>query len=70
MRLLALGVDHRSAPASVREALAFDGPKYAAGLDLLARDFPRQRARDPLDLQPGRALRRGQPGAGARDQTP
>ena len=28
VRLLALGVDHRSAPASVREALAFDGTKY------------------------------------------
>ena len=40
MRLLALGVDHRSAPASVREALAFDGTKCAAGLDLLARTFP------------------------------
>ena len=40
VRLLALGVDHRSAPASVREALAFDGTKYAAGLDLLAQTFP------------------------------
>lgn len=40
MRLLALGVDHRSAPASVREALAFDGPRCAAGLDLLSRTFP------------------------------
>jgi glutamyl-tRNA reductase len=38
--LLALGVDHRSAPASVREALAFDGLKYAAGFDLLAQTFP------------------------------
>jgi glutamyl-tRNA reductase len=38
--LLALGVDHRSAPASVREALAFDGTRCAAGLDLLARTFP------------------------------
>ena len=40
MRLLALGVDHRSAPASVREALGFEGVKYHAGLDLLARTFP------------------------------
>jgi glutamyl-tRNA reductase len=35
-----VGVDHRSAPASVREALAFDGPKCAQGLDALARTFP------------------------------
>jgi glutamyl-tRNA reductase len=40
VRLLALGVDHRSAPASVREALAFDGTKCAVGLDLLAQTFP------------------------------
>jgi glutamyl-tRNA reductase len=40
VRLLALGVDHRSAPAPVREALAFDGTKCAEGLDLLARAFP------------------------------
>ena len=40
VRLLALGVDHRSAPVSVREALAFDGAKCAAGLDLLAKTFP------------------------------
>jgi glutamyl-tRNA reductase len=40
VRLLALGVDHRSAPASVREALAFEGTKYDAGLDLVARNFP------------------------------
>jgi glutamyl-tRNA reductase len=35
-----MGVDHRSAPASVREALAFDGPKCAAGLEVLSRTFP------------------------------
>jgi glutamyl-tRNA reductase len=40
VRLLALGVDHRSAPASVREALAFSGHKYASGLDFLAQTFP------------------------------
>jgi len=40
VRLLALGVDHRSAPAPVREALAFDGTKCAEGLDLLVRAFP------------------------------
>lgn len=40
MRLLALGVDYRSAPASVREALAFDGTRQKAGLDHLAHAFP------------------------------
>ncbi|SIO39460.1 glutamyl-tRNA reductase [Singulisphaera sp. GP187] len=40
MKLLALGVDHRSAPTSIREALAFDGPKLARGLDTLAESFP------------------------------
>ncbi len=40
MRLLAVGVDHRSAPASVREALAFDGAKHAQGLETLGRTFP------------------------------
>jgi glutamyl-tRNA reductase len=40
VKLLALGVDHRSAPASIREALAFDGRKGADGLAALARAFP------------------------------
>ena len=40
MRLLALGVDYRSAPVSVRQALAFDGAKYDKGLSLLAKTFP------------------------------
>ena len=40
MRLLALGVDHRSAPAAIREAVAFDGAKYRKALGLLARTFP------------------------------
>lgn len=40
MRVLALGVDHRKAPASVREALAFDGPKHDAGLGSLQEHFP------------------------------
>jgi glutamyl-tRNA reductase len=40
VRLLALGVDYRSAPATVREALAFEGAKQRAGLDLFARTFP------------------------------
>jgi glutamyl-tRNA reductase len=40
VRLIALGVDHRSAPAAVREALAFDGPKLADGLNALTREFP------------------------------
>ena len=40
MKLLALGVDHRTAPAAVREALAFDGPRRDEGLDALAAAFP------------------------------
>lgn len=41
MKLLSLGVDHQSAPAPVREALAFDGGKLASGLDGLTSAFPR-----------------------------
>jgi glutamyl-tRNA reductase len=37
VKLVALGVDYRSAPAEVREALAFEGPE---GLEALARAFP------------------------------
>ena len=40
MKLLALGVDHRTAPAPIREALAFDGPKLDRGLAELAATFP------------------------------
>ena len=40
MRLLALGVDHRSAPAAIREALAFDAAKYGKGLGLWPQAFP------------------------------
>lgn len=40
MKLLALGVDHRSAPTSVREALAFDGRRRDEALDALAAGFP------------------------------
>jgi glutamyl-tRNA reductase len=40
VKLLALGVDYRSAPAAVREALAFDGPKHSEALDALTRAFP------------------------------
>ena len=40
MKLLALGVDHRSAPTAVREALAFDGPKNKLGLDSLKASYP------------------------------
>jgi glutamyl-tRNA reductase len=39
VRLLALGVDYRSSPASIREALAFDGIKLDTGLDLLTSTF-------------------------------
>jgi glutamyl-tRNA reductase len=35
-----LGVDHRSAPTSARELLAFGGTKCATGLNLLAQTFP------------------------------
>ncbi len=40
MKLLALGVDHRRAPAPVREALAFEGPRRDEGLDALTKAFP------------------------------
>lgn len=40
MKLLALGVDHHSAPQPVREALAFDGPKRLEGLAELQARFP------------------------------
>ena len=40
MKVLALGVDHRKAPALVREALAFDGAKRDDGLAALASAFP------------------------------
>ena len=40
MKVLALGVDHRNAPTSVREALAFEGPKRDAGLASLSAAFP------------------------------
>jgi hypothetical protein len=33
--MLALGVDHRSAPTAVREALAFEGERRQRGLDAL-----------------------------------
>ena len=40
MRLVTVGVDHRSAPATVREALAFNDDRAQGGLDALARTFP------------------------------
>ncbi|WP_435008549.1 glutamyl-tRNA reductase [Tundrisphaera lichenicola] len=40
MKLLALGVDHRKAPAPVREALAFEGARLDQGLDALKSGFP------------------------------
>ncbi|AMV35864.1 glutamyl-tRNA reductase [Planctomyces sp. SH-PL62] len=40
MRLLALGVDHRSAPATVREALAFGDDRLDAALRSLQDAFP------------------------------
>jgi glutamyl-tRNA reductase len=40
VKLLALGVDHRRAPAPVREALAFEGTRRDEGLDALAKAFP------------------------------
>jgi glutamyl-tRNA reductase len=35
-----MGVDHRSAPTAVREALAFEGAKLARGIDSLKSGFP------------------------------
>jgi len=40
VKLLALGVDHHSAPAPVREALAFNDSKGPDGLDALKAAFP------------------------------
>ncbi len=40
MKLMALGVDHHSAPQEVREALAFDGAKRADGLRAMKAQFP------------------------------
>ena len=40
MRILTLGVDHRSAPTSVREALAFEGERRREGLDALKDSAP------------------------------
>jgi glutamyl-tRNA reductase len=40
VKLLALGVDYHSAPTSIREALAFDGPRLTEGLGALAGAFP------------------------------
>ncbi len=40
MKLLALGTDHRHAPADVREGIAFDGPKLDSGLGALVAEFP------------------------------
>ena len=39
LRLLCLGIDHRSAPTAVREALAFDGDARDNGLDMLRSTF-------------------------------
>src|SRR3954470_17465284 len=38
--MLALGVDHRSAPTSVRETLAFEGERLRRGLDALKDNAP------------------------------
>src|SRR3954451_25372644 len=38
--MLALGVDHRSAPTAVREALAFEGGRLRRGLDALKANAP------------------------------
>ena len=40
------------------EALAFDGRKGPDGLNTLVNAFPGNELRDPLDMQPRRALRR------------
>jgi glutamyl-tRNA reductase len=38
--MLALGVDHRSAPTAVREALAFEGKRRQRGIDALKENAP------------------------------
>jgi glutamyl-tRNA reductase len=40
MRLLSVGVDYRTAPTVLREALAFEGTRQAAGLARLRERFP------------------------------
>jgi len=40
VKVLALGLDHRQAPAPIREALAFDGPKLNDSLVALGSAFP------------------------------
>ncbi len=40
MSLLALGLDHRTAPTVIREALAFEGPRLDHALDALRADHP------------------------------
>lgn len=40
MKLLALGVDHRSAPTRIREALSFEGEKLPRALEALVAAFP------------------------------
>ena len=40
MRMAALGVDHRSAPTAIREALAFEGERRRRGLDALKTTAP------------------------------
>ncbi|MBI3466761.1 MAG: glutamyl-tRNA reductase [Planctomycetes bacterium] len=40
MRIVLVGCNHRSAPLSVRERVAFDGPKVLRALDALAERFP------------------------------
>jgi glutamyl-tRNA reductase len=40
MSLMVLGVDHRSAPTSVREVLAFPGECHGQGLAALKASFP------------------------------
>jgi glutamyl-tRNA reductase len=40
VRIIVLGVDHRSAPTAVREALAFEGERLRRGLDALKDSAP------------------------------
>jgi glutamyl-tRNA reductase len=40
VRILALAVDHRSAPTSVREALTVEGGRLRRGLDALKAGAP------------------------------
>ena len=69
MKLLALGVDHRSAPAAVREAIAFDDAKYGKALGFFAREFPGNEFVILSTCNRVELYVAGSPGAASRDRT-